>query len=258
MQPVFTKTFGLISGAIVTSIFSISFLGSHYGSPITQHLIDIVNGNQTQTVDSENAPNWGQGIPLPAVGLAAIATTSAGTSALASSTAYSFAVSAGDDNNQTVLSDIKTTATNASSTLLPDENILVTWGSIAGAQNYRLWFATGTASSASQFNQYFNASTSRSFNFSTSSGSITGTPNTDSKAFSTLIRPNGTSFVDGNNGTATTTSASTTALHINGNVDAISVGTTSACYALTAGQVFYNTQNAHEWGCNGSAWQKIF
>jgi hypothetical protein len=255
-MPFLTKTFAIVAGLISVPVFGFAVIGANYQGVILEHLTDIVNGNQTTTVVGTNAPNWSTAaVPLAVPTVTSIATTSAPASSLASSTAYTFAVTANDQNGATIISNSLTATTDASSTLMPDENILVSWSAIAGAQGYRVYFATGTVAS---FTQYFNATTSGSYNFSTSTGSITGSLNSDTTAFSTKINPQGPSYVNGNNGTATTTVASTTALEINGNVRAQSAATTSACYAATAGQVFYNTANSHEWGCNGTSWKVIF
>jgi hypothetical protein len=56
----------------------------------------------------------------------------------------------------------------------------------------------------------------------------------------------------------TSTPVSSTPVDVNGYMRAGRNGTSTACEADTAGVVFYNTANSHEWGCNGSAWQKIF
>jgi hypothetical protein len=118
---------------------------------------------------------------------------------------------------------------------------------------------TAAQKRSSTLTQYFYATTSGKYLFTTSTGSLSGSyTKSDTTAFSTLINPLGPSFVEGANGTATSSIASTTAFEVNGNFRAQSNGTTTACYSQTAGVVFYNTANSHESGCNGSAWVKMF
>lgn len=254
-MPLFTKA--ILGGLIAIPILGSAIIGAAYSSPFLMHIDDIVNGTTTQTVASLNAPNWGFAVPLPQVVGTAGATTSGGT--VASSTAYTFGVAALDPVGTTSIGSLVTVKTDPAGS--PSERIQLSWSPVAGATGYAVFFATGTVSTAARLNQYFLATTSSAYTFSTSSASLAGSyANTDTTAFSDVIRPGGVSYINGDNGTATGSpaAASGTALEINGGLRVTEVGTTTSCDAQTQGVIFYNTSNGHEWGCNGTAWTKIF
>ena len=147
------------------------------------------------------------------------------------------------------MSNIQSFTTDASNTQPLPENITVKWGNVAGAAGYAVFFSTTTAT----LDQYFLATTTGQFTFSTSSASKTGSySKDDTTAFSTLINPQGTSYINGNNGTATTTIASSSALEINGNLRAQSQSTTTNCYAAINEELFFNQANLHLWVCEGA------
>jgi hypothetical protein len=251
-MPVFTRIGYLIAGAISVAVFGTSIIGSGYSGVVLTHLADIVNGANTSAVVSTNAPNWEVGTPLPVVQGIAAATSTSGT--LASSTIYNFEVSAVDaQGGTTTVSSIASATTDQTAS----DSILVKWGAIPGAVAYAVYFATTSTSSLSQ---YFYATTSSQYIFATSTGSLSGSyTKLDTTAFSTIVNPAGPSYFEGGNGTATSSpAASTTALQVNGNFVVSAPATTTACYAGTAGAIFYNTSNGHEWGCSGTTWVKIF
>lgn len=261
MSP-FIKNIGLGAGGLVVGVviyLAGSVTGGTYSGAILEHLVDEITGSTTQTTVALNAPNWSLGLPLSAPYASTTitaATSTAGT--LASSTPYTFAVAAlGGLNGTTTLSDPMTATTLASTTGAGPQVLNVYWAPVPGATGYVVFFAT--SSTATTYTQYFVATTTNQLTFATSSGALAGS-NTLSvgTAFAAKFNPAGLSYINGNNGTATTTVASSSALDLNGNVRAISNSTTTNCYAATAGAVFYNTANSHEWGCNGAAWQKIF
>lgn len=250
-MPLFTRIGVLIGGAISVAVFGTSVIGANYAGVVLEHLADVVNGPNTSVVVSLNAPNWSAGTPLPVVQGLAAATSTAGT--LASSTTWYFEVSALDAQGTTTVSSTASATTDQVAT----ESMIVNWGAVPGALGYAVYFSTSTPTS---FSQYFLATTSSQYLFATSTGSKSGSySKTDTTAFATLINPAGPSYIDGANGSATSSPvASTTALQVDGNFASISNGTTTACFAQTAGAIFYNTANAHEWGCNGTAWVKVF
>jgi len=256
-MPLFTRTFQIIAGVLTVSVLGVSTIGTSYTSPFLEHLVDIVEGTTTNTDISANAPNWGYGVPLPQVQPIGAATSSIGT--LASSTKYSFEVFALDQLGTTTPSTIFYGTTDASSTLNPAESLLLSWTPVAGAQGYQIAFATGTVSTASSFNQCFYATTTSSYEFATSTGSTACSySKSDTTAFADLLQPNGVSYIEGDNGTATNTVATSTQFEVNGAARFTETSTTTSCDAQTAGAVFYNTANSHEWGCNGTNWTKIF
>jgi hypothetical protein len=255
----FTRTFQLIAGILSVPVFGLAIIGVNYTSPFLFHLADIVNGTNTSVVASTNAPNWAIGTSLANVIGVSTATSTGGT--LATSTSYGFQISAIDVNGgTTTLSALVTGATDSTPT---GESILLKWASLPGAAGYAIFFGTSSPSVLTQFFYATSSSASTStqqYVFATSTGSLSGSyTKTDTTAFNTEINPIGPSFIEGNNGTATSSPiASSSALEINGNLRVQSNGTTTACFAQTAGAVFYNTANNHEWGCNGTVWTKIF
>jgi len=263
-MPLFTKS-ALIAAVLAIPVFGSAVIGANYGSIILHHLVDIVNGSNTQTVVSVNAPNWSSGIPLSVpVGSAAATSTSGGT--VASSTPFTFAVAALDGTGTTTIGTTATVSTDASTS--PNEEIQVSWAAVPGATGYAVYFAT--SSTATTFSQYFyatstNGSPNTSYTFATSTGSITGSPGSDTTAFSTKINPTGQSYLNGGGLTiggqtlvGTTTAASSSELEVNGYLRAQLSATSTSCYAATAGAIFYNSANKHEWGCDGTNWTKIF
>jgi hypothetical protein len=261
MQPWLRNiTIGLGGSAVTVAIYFSSILGSQYQGAILSHLEDIINGTNTTVAVSLNAPNWGFGIPIPTPQLSSIATSSNPTAAsgLASSTPYTFAVVALDGTGTTTLSNPLTITTDASNTQPLPEDIQVKWANVNGATGYAIFFAT--SSNATKFTQYFLATTSTQYTFATSTGSIAGsyTRNTTT-AFTELLNPNGPDIFNDNTPNATSSiAASTTALQVGGTVDATASATTTACESDTAGSVFFNQANKHEWGCDGTTWNKIF
>jgi hypothetical protein len=258
-MPLFTRTFQIIAGVLTIPIVGTAVIGVNYASPFLTHLVDIVNGSQTITDIETNAPNWGYAVQLPQVQGVSSATTTSGT--LASSTAYTFAVSALDQTGTTTVSAVSTTVTDPASSLLGAESIEVTWAPVAGAQGYAVRFATGTVSTASALTQYFLASSSSAYLFSTSTGSLSGSyTKSDTTAFADILQPNGPSYIEGDNGTATGSpvAASGTALEINGGLRVTEPATTTSCDSQTVGTIFYNTSNSHEWGCSSTGWVKIY
>jgi hypothetical protein len=254
-MPLLTKTFQIVAGILAIPIVGGAILAGNYSSPFTFHLADIINGPSTTVVAATNAPNWSVAVPMYQVVSISAATTTGGT--MASSTPEVFAVAALDGTGTTTLSNTLSATTDASTTLLGSEAYEITWNPVQGATGYAIYFG-GTASSLTN---YFLATTTNAFYFASSTvGNLTGSyTKNDTTAFSLKINPQGSSYINGANGTATTTAAaSTTAWQINGNIVAVSAATTSGCVAADAGQMFYNTSNGHEWGCSGTQWVKIF
>jgi len=254
-MPLIERTYQIIAGVLSLLIFGTPVIGVNYNSPFYTHLVDVTSGNITNTDIETNAPNWGFAEQLPQVQGVTATATSTGT--LATSTVYSFAVAALDQTGTTTLSGISTAISSSTASGAID----LTWALVPGAQGYAIYFATGTVSTATGLTQYFLATTTSYYWFATSTGSLSGSyTKTDTSAFSDIIQPNGPSYIEGDNGTATGSpvAASGTALEINGGLRVTEVGTTTSCDAQTAGAEFYNTANSHEWGCNGSAWVKIF
>ena len=236
------------------AVFGGAVIGVNYQGVILSHLADIVNGNITNTVSSLNAPNWGYGIPLATPAAIASATTTGGT--MASSTIEYFAVSALDGFGTTTVSNTVTSTTDASSTLLGAEAYEITWSPVAGASGYAVFFGT----SPTALTGYFLATTSGAYYMASSTnGALTGSyTKSDTTAFSVLLNPNGPDYVNGQSTATTSVAATSTSLQVNGNFVVSAPATTTNCYAGTAGAIFYNTSNKHEWGCNGTAWTAIF
>jgi hypothetical protein len=259
-MPIFTRTFQIIAGVLSIPVVGAAIIGSAYTSPFLNHLADITNGNTTSTVVSLNAPNWSNSIPLAQVVGVSTATT---TGSLASSTPFSFAVAALDSTGTTTLSSAVTLSTDPNGQA--NEGILVSWAAVSGATGYAVYEATGTVSAASGFTQYFLATSTNGvpntqFTMATTTGSLSGSyTKSDTTAFADKINPVGASYFNGGSvGFGTSSPASSTPVDVYGYMRAQVSGTTTACYAATAGAVFYNTANSHEWGCNGTTWTKIF
>lgn len=253
-MPLFTRIGYLIGGAISVAVFGTSIIGTNYQGVILTHLADVVNGSTTNTVVSLNAPNWENGIPLATPAAIASATTTGGT--MASSTTEYFAVSALDGFGTTTVSNTVTSTTDASSTLLGSEAYEITWSPVPGSSGYAIFFG----SKPTALTSYFYATTSGAYYMaSTTSGALTGSyTKSDTTAFSVLLNPNGPDYINGNSTATTSVAASSTAIQVNGNFVVSAPATTTNCYAGTAGAMFYNTSNGHEWGCAGNGWVKIF
>ena len=244
---------------IITIFFS-AVIGTGSTFPILDHVANIVHEQNTRTLAALNAPNWGFGEPLATPSISTIATTTGGT--LASSTPISFEVSAIDNDGTTTVSTPTTISTDAPGTL-GAEAINLTWSPVTGAQGYAIYVSTTTPTSyieywlATSTNGIPNASYTYT---STSTNALSGSyAKDDTTAFSNRIIPGSNSFFNGGNvGFGTSTPASSTPVDINGYVRASRSATSTACEADTAGVMFYNAANQHEWGCNGSVWTKIF
>lgn len=253
--------FTIVGKILTIPVLASAIIGSAYAqySPFTFHLTDVILGQNTTTVAAANAPNWGIGIPIAQPVVSSIATSSYGSAAsgLASSTTYYFAIAAIAGNGTTTLSSGVTMTTDASTTQTNPEVVNLKWNALNGATGYAIYFSTTTP----LYNQYFLATTTGAYDFSTSTGSIGGTDvNTDSTAFSELINPNGPDiFNDSINISTSTVAASTTVIQANGTIDAVANGTTTACESDTVGSIFYNLANNHLWGCgSGGTWTKIY
>jgi hypothetical protein len=265
MSPLLRNTsIGLGGIAVTVAIYFTSVIGANYQGAIFDHLASLVQDSNTRTLVALNAPNWGTGQPLGTPQISSVATSSFGaaTSGLASSTAYYFEVAALDRDGTTTVSLNASITTDASTTQTAPEVINLSWSPIVGAQGYAIYFSTSTPTN---FTQYFLATTTAgvpntTYGFATSSGSLAGSyTKDDTTAFANRILPGSNSFFDGGPfGFGTSTPASSTPVDINGYVRASLPATTTACEGDTAGVVFYNAANAHEWGCNGTAWTKIF
>lgn len=261
-MPLFTKTITAGLAALLSiPIFGSAILGANYASPFLTHLVDIINGANTKVAVSTNAPNWAVGLPIAVPLISSVATSSYGSAAsgLASSTPYVFQIAAIDGTGTTTLVGSATITTDASTTQNSPEVLNVKWTPVNGATGYAVFFGTSTAIGTG-LTQYFLATTSGQYTFSTSTGSLPGSyTRSETTAFSELLNPGGADIFNDNinNGTSTA-AASTTAVEINGTAVITAGGTTTACEADTAGAIFFNQANSHEWGCNGSSWQKVF
>jgi hypothetical protein len=266
MNPLIKNVSIGVGGIVVAvAVYFGAVTAGNYQGAILHHLVDIIQGSNTRTIVALNAPNWGSGQLLATPTITAVATSSnsSAASGLASSTPYIFAIAALDRDGTTTISATATITTDASTTQNSPEDITVTWPSVTGAQGYAIYFAT--SSTATAFSQYFLASTTNGvpntqFTFSTSTGSLSGSnTQVDTTAFANRVLPGSNSYFNGGPfGFGTSTPASSTPVDVNGYVRASRPATSTECYAATAGVVFYNAANQHEWGCNGTAWVKIF
>jgi len=258
----FTKTFQIIAGILSVPVLATGVLAANYGSPFLTHLVDVINGSQTNTVVVTNAPNFSFALPITPPIISSIATSSNGSAAsgLASSTPYIFEVAALDGSGTTTLINSATITTDASTTQNSPEDIILKWTPENGAMGYAIYFGTSTTIDVGGLAQYFLATTSGQYTFATSTNSLAGSyTNNDTTAFSEILNPAGSDIFNDNLNSATSSRpASTTAVQINGTAVITASGTTTACEADTAGAIFYNAANSHEWGCNGSVWTKIF
>jgi hypothetical protein len=254
-------TLGL-GGAVTTiAIFFSSIIGGNYQGLILNHVASIVQGQNTRTVVSLNAPNWGIGQPLATPQIASFATTTGGT--LASSTPLSFEVAALDGDGTTTVSLPISITTDASTTGNVSEAIKLSWSPVVGAQGYAIYVSTTTPA---LYNTYWLATSTggvpnTGFTFTSTSTPLAGSyTKDDTTAFANRVMSDGSKsyFNGGSFGFGTSTPASSTPVDINGYTRASLPATSTACYAGTAGVTFYNTANSHEWGCNGTAWVKIF
>lgn len=263
MSPLLRNTtIGLGGAAVTVAIYFTAIIGGNYQGAILNHLASLVQGQTTKTVVALNAPNWGLGQPLATPQISSVATSTGGT--LASSTPISFEVAALDGDGTTTVSAPVTITTDAASASLGAESINLSWSPVIGAQGYAIYISTTTPPF---YNLYWTASstngvpnTSLTYT-STSTGALSGSyTKDDTTAFANRLMTDGSNsyFNAGPIGFGTSTPASSTPIDINGYVRAQLSATSTACYAGTAGVVFYNTANGHEWGCNASGWQKIF
>lgn len=261
MSPLIRNTtIGVGGTAVAVAIYFTAIIGGNYQGLILQHLASLVQGNNTKTLVSQNAPNWGFGTPLATPQIASVGTTTGGS--LASSTPLSIKIAALDGDGTTTVSEAASVSTDASTTLLAAEAVNIRWSPVPGAQGYAIFISTTTpasyafyalASSTSGLPNafYYLATTS-----SLLSGSYT---KDDTTAFSNRLLPGFSSFLNGGPvGIGTSTPASSTPLDVNGYVRAQRNGTSTECFAGTQGVIFFNTANGHEWGCNGISWQLIF
>jgi hypothetical protein len=261
-MPLFTKSIlAGVAALLSIPVFGSAIIGANYPSPILFHLIDVIQGQTTTTVASTNAPNWGLGLPMSAPLITSIATSSntSAASGLASSTPYVFQVAALDGTGTTTLVGSATITTDASTTQHAPEDIVLKWAPVNGATGYAIFFGTSTIV-GSGLTQYFLATTSGQFTFSTSTGSRAGSNiNQDTTAFSGIVVPSGATIFNDSINTATSSkAASTTALQVNGTAVMTANGTPTACMSDTAGAVFFNQANKHQWGCDGTNRVKIF
>jgi hypothetical protein len=260
MSPLLRNTTIGIGGVAVTvAIYFSAIIGANYQGAILNHLADIVNGNTTTTVVATNAPNWSIGLPITSPTISSIATSSVA-SGLASSTPYIFEVAALDGTGTTTLEGSQSMTSDSASSGQGAEALVIQWTPVNGATGYAIYFATSTTVASTGLGQYFLATTSSQYTFSTSTGSLAGSyTKADTTAFSEILNPAGTDIFNDNLNTATSSkAASTTAVQVNGTAVITAQSTTTACESDTAGAIFYNASNSHEWGCNGTAWTKIF
>lgn len=247
------KNIGLGAGGLVIAL-TIYLAGgataANYPNAFLTHLVDIVQGDRTSTVASLNAPGWSFGAPLAAPTITDIASTTAGTLASTTPTGWYFQVAALDGNGTSTPSEAVLGTVDGDSQALN-----ITWNAIAGATGYAVYFSTTTPNP----NQYFYATTTGRFTFATSSGSLAGSnTQTESTAFGVHLNQNGRSWINNNPTGTSTPVASTTAFQVGGAVRSVTNGTTTPCTSETAGSFFFNTANGHQWGCDGTSWNKIF
>jgi hypothetical protein len=243
------------------AIFFSSIIGANYPGLILSHLASLVQGQNTRTVVALNAPNWGFGQPLATPQISSFATSTGGT--LASSTPISFEVAALDGDGTTTVSTPISITTDAASASLGAESVNLSWSPVVGAQGYAIYVSTTTPP---LYNTYWLATSTAgipntSFAFTSTSTPLAGSyTKEDTTAFANRFMADGSKsfFNAGPIGFGTSTPASSTPIDISGYVRASLPATSTACFAGTAGVVFYNTSNSHEWGCNGTAWTKIF
>ena len=257
------KTLSIGAGGIAVAVAVYFGYGAtqaqNYSGVILTHLVDIIQGKNTTTVVATNAPNWSIGEPLFTPISTYVASSSySGTAAngLASSTVYYLAVAALDGTGTTTISNTVSALTDASTTQSKPEALNITWTPVIGATGYAVYYSSTTPA----LNYYFYATTTSRYSLGTEVGGIKTTPNTqqDTTAYSTLFNPVGPDYVNGNNGTATSSAvASTTAFQVNGNITATSQATTSACQASTVGQIFYNRANDILWLCKSAGWTAV-
>jgi hypothetical protein len=251
-----------VGGTIASvAIFFSSIIGGNYQGLILHHLASLVQGSNTRTIVSQNAPNWGYGTPLVTPQIGSIATSTGGS--LASSTPISFEVAALDGDGTTTVSVLASITTDAASAALGAEAINLSWSPVTGAQGYAVYVSTTTPAS---YNLYWLASSTNgvpntTYYYTSTSSPLTGSYiKEDTTAFSNRFMADGSkSFLNaGPVGFGTSSPASSSPIDVNGYVRASLPATSTACYAGTAGVVFFNAANKHEWGCDGSSWQKIF
>lgn len=255
-------TIGLGGITATIAIFFSSVIGPNYQGLILNHLADIVNGNNTTSIVSTNAPNWEVGLPMPSPVFSSVASSSNGSAAsgLASSTPYTFEIAALDGSGTTTIFTSSTFTTDASNTQQYPEDIVLKWGAVNGAAGYAIYFGTTTTVPSTGLSQYFFATTSNQYTFSTSTGSLSGSyTKNDTTAFSEVLNPLGADIFNDNINISTSSKvASTTGLQVNGDAAIVSQATTTACEADTAGVIFFNLSNKRDWGCNGTTWTAIF
>ncbi len=256
-MPLFTKN-TLIAALLAIPVFGTAIIAANYPSAILTHLVDIINGDNTQTVVSLNAPNWSSGIPLATpVGISA-ATSTGGT--MASSTPVYFAVAALDGTGTTTISNVLSATTDASSTVLAAEGFNVSWSAVQGATGYAVYIG----SSASNLTSYFLATSTNGtpnrtiYIASTTANALTGS-NTlaDTTAFSVKINPLGTSFFNGGKIGVGTSSPLANLDVASGTVRAIGAST-STCNSTNAGAIQFQSTSGHFYGCLSSGtWKQL-
>lgn len=257
-MPTFTRTYQIIAGVLSIPVIGIAIIGTQYTSPFLTHLAEIVNGNQTATIVSTNAPNWSFGMPLAQVVGVSVATTS-GT--LASSTPFSITVAALDGIGTTTLSSAVTQSTDA--TGLPNQGLNITWASVPGATGYAIFEATGTVSTANGFSQYFYATSTSGvpntqYTLSTTTGSLAGAyTKSDTTAFAIKFNPLGNSYFGGGKLGVGTSSPLEQIDVASGTIRAIG-SATSTCNAQNAGSIQFQATSGHFYGClTSGTWQQL-
>jgi hypothetical protein len=121
------------------------------------------------TVIVPNFPSWSVNIPLsPPTNVAAASSTSPGGSLATSTAPIYFTVAATNGTGTTTISSELSTTTKTGSS-----QIHFSWTSVPGASAYFVYFSTTTPGAE---NAYFKATTTTSYDFTSTSSPIFGTP----------------------------------------------------------------------------------
>lgn len=176
-----------------------------------------------------------------------------GAGSLGAGTSLYIEVTALDGQGETIGGNfVSTTTTNSSS-------LQLTWPTVTGAQNYKVYFSTSTTVA---FTQYFTATSTSgtpnayyTFTSTTSPTYVSGLPSSSTAYFFNANQNTGLNWLFGKLGIGT--SSPQVAMDVaSGTMRAFSQSTTT-CSAVNDGALFYHSVDKHLYVCESNTWQII-
>ena len=245
--------------AFVVSFFCLQSKQADAQQAALQSLVNAITGNTTAQIVNQTSPLWSFGLPLSTPIINTVSTSTGGT--LASSTAFRFEVDATDGVGSTTPSaEVDSVATPYGTAVA---SVIVNWYQPTNAFATRIYFATSTGNAtldaSTPFTQYFVATTSGQYTFSTSTGALTGSPVSQTTAYSSKINPLGVSYLLGGGLGVGTSTVQDNGINIASSTIRATSVSTSTCSSANAGATFFSLQsnNNHFYGCNGSSWKQL-